>query len=159
MWMSNWRVLTQLVRVFNWKGNNRSFSTYMGVTLRKWKSSEGAVLARIPKSLREPEMNQEIHYHDEYTKVLGLEWNMVLDCFCPMTPTLKFDKILYNKASYCFDHCLLVQCYWMVISHNNSNEDLVSMVVGTQFDVGRNKNNSRFCHSPVLYLARVLNTH
>ena len=55
-----------------------------GFKLRKWKSSEREVLASVPEDLRDTGLKQEIHHPDEYTKVLGVEWNMVSDCFRPV---------------------------------------------------------------------------
>ena len=44
----------------------------------------GMFLASVPEDLKDPKTKQEIHHQDEYTKVLGVEWNMVSDCFCPV---------------------------------------------------------------------------
>ena len=44
-----------------------------GFNLRKWKSSERDVLDSIPEDLKDLKNEQEIHYQDEYTKVLGIE--------------------------------------------------------------------------------------
>ena len=55
-----------------------------GFLLRKWKSSERNVLASIPKELVDPKTNKEIILEDEYTKVLGVQWNTVSDCFRPI---------------------------------------------------------------------------
>ena len=55
-----------------------------GFKLRKWKSSEEEVLASISEDLKDVGTKQEIHQQDEYTKVLGVEWNVVLDCFRPV---------------------------------------------------------------------------
>ena len=52
--------------------------------LRKWKTNERDVLASIPEDLRDREMKQVIHHQDEYTKVLGVVWNVVTDCFRPV---------------------------------------------------------------------------
>ena len=51
-----------------------------GFVLRKWKSSEPAVLAQIPCELVD---NQSTHLLgiDHYTKVLGMEWNATSDTF------------------------------------------------------------------------------
>ena len=54
-----------------------------GFELKKWKSSEEEVLAIIPEELRDVKGKQEIRHKDKYTKVLGVEWNMVTDCFRP----------------------------------------------------------------------------
>ena len=52
--------------------------------LRKWKANERDVLASIPEDLKDHGTKQEIHHQDKYTKVLGVEWNVVSDCFCPV---------------------------------------------------------------------------
>ena len=52
-----------------------------GFELKRWKSSEGEVLASIPEVMKDIKGEQEICYKDEYTKVLGVEWNMVSDSF------------------------------------------------------------------------------
>ena len=49
--------------------------------LRKWKSSSEEVLSSIPKGLTDPKTTQEITLENDYTKVLGVEWNAVTDCF------------------------------------------------------------------------------
>ena len=69
-----------------------------GFTLRKWKSSNGEVLNSIPQSYRGSNESQEIHYQEEYTKVLGMEWNMVSDCFRPMVPEFKLDETLTKRV-------------------------------------------------------------
>ena len=66
--------------------------------MRKWKSSEEEVLASIPQVLRDSKMSQEIHCQDEYAKVLGMEWNMVSDFFCPMTPTFDYEEMLTKRV-------------------------------------------------------------
>ena len=62
-----------------------------GFTLRKWKSSDRDVLSSIPEELTDPTTTQEIILEDDYIKVLGVEWNVVIDCFRPLIslPELK----------------------------------------------------------------------
>ena len=69
-----------------------------GFTLRKWKSSEGDVLSSIPEDLRDPKMKQEISYQDQYTKVLGVEWNVALDCFRPLISSFEVNKPLTKRV-------------------------------------------------------------
>ena len=69
-----------------------------GFTLRKLKSSDGEVLNIIPQSYRDSNESQEIHYQEEYTKVLGMECNMVLDCFRPMVPEFKLNETLTKRV-------------------------------------------------------------
>lgn len=52
-----------------------------GFLLRKWRSSELAVLKHIPPDLQDPQLMQPIPNHDEYTKTLGIEWNASMDHF------------------------------------------------------------------------------
>ena len=52
--------------------------------LRKWKTNERDALASIPEDLRDRETKQVIHHRDEYIKDLGVEWNVVSDCFHPV---------------------------------------------------------------------------
>ena len=47
-----------------------------GFKLQKWESSERDVMASIPENLKGVKGKQEICLKDEYTKVLGVEWNM-----------------------------------------------------------------------------------
>ena len=46
-----------------------------GFKLQKWKSSERDVMASIPEKLKDMNGKQEVCQKDEYTKVLGVEWN------------------------------------------------------------------------------------
>ena len=79
-----------------------------GFELRKWKSSSGEVLSSIPKGLTDPKTTQEIILENDYTKVLGVEWNAVTDCFRPMissswlrTPLTK--RVLVSSVARVFD--------------------------------------------------------
>ena len=41
-----------------------------------------------------------------------------------------------DEASTGIEHCSLIRCFRMVLSHDNSDEDTAPAVVGAQFDVG-----------------------
>ena len=54
-----------------------------GFMLRKWNSSEPAVLERIEPELRDSQCVRQIaETETNYTKTLGIEWNASLDHFC-----------------------------------------------------------------------------
>ena len=69
-----------------------------GFHLRKWKSSEQEVLNSIPLQLRDGQLKQEIDYDNEFTKVLGVEWNASLDSFRPVISSLPVRKELTKRA-------------------------------------------------------------
>ena len=76
--------------------------------LRKWKANERDVLASIPDELKDRETKQEIHHQDEYTKVLGVEWNVVSDCFRPVISTCEVNgpltkRVLVSNIARLFD--------------------------------------------------------
>lgn len=52
-----------------------------GFLLRKWNSSERAVLNRIPAELIDSQSTRTLSDPDEYTKTLGIQWNSKLDSF------------------------------------------------------------------------------
>ena len=52
-----------------------------GFILRKWNSSDPAVLEQIPKELRDTVPTQTISGVNEYTKTLGIEWDVSTDEF------------------------------------------------------------------------------
>ena len=52
-----------------------------GFLLRKWNSSEPAVLQQIAAELRDQQSVRTMSEHDEYTKTLGVDWNAKLDHF------------------------------------------------------------------------------
>ena len=52
-----------------------------GFLLRKWNSSEAAVLEQIPSELRGSQSLHKIPDPDEYTKALGIQWNSSSDYF------------------------------------------------------------------------------
>ena len=53
-----------------------------GFLLRKWNSSNLAVLQNIDPDIRDSEAIHHIHDGRESTKTLGLEWNTKSDEFC-----------------------------------------------------------------------------
>ena len=96
-----------------------------GFTLRKWKAKVREKFSpAYAQDLSDPEGNQNIYYQDEYTKVLGMEWNMALDCFHPMIPTFDFDKTLTKKILVSNIARLYDVLRWY------SDEDLTLKVVG-----------------------------
>ena len=52
-----------------------------GFLLRKWNSNDPLVLQGIPEDLRDSREIHPISETDEYTKTLGLEWNVTMDRF------------------------------------------------------------------------------
>ena len=52
-----------------------------GFLLRKWKSSEPAVLQHVPPHLLDRQPSQAITEPDGFSKALGVEWSPSLDCF------------------------------------------------------------------------------
>ena len=52
-----------------------------GFLLRKWNSSDPSVLGEIPEELRDTRDVQTISEINEYTKTLGIEWNISTDEF------------------------------------------------------------------------------
>ena len=56
----------QLSGLFSWGG----------FLLRKWNANDPSVLQSIPEELRDTSNVQTISKSNEYTKTLGLEWNM-----------------------------------------------------------------------------------
>ena len=59
-----------------------------GCKLQKLITSEREVMMSIPENLK------EICHKDEYTKVLGVEWNVVSDSFRPVISCYKEGKTL-----------------------------------------------------------------
>ena len=51
-----------------------------GFLLRKWKSSEPAVLRHLPASLLDSQISHTIPDPDGFAKTLGIEWSTSLDC-------------------------------------------------------------------------------
>lgn len=69
-----------------------------GFKLQKWASSERDVSASIPESLKDIKRKQEICRKDEYTKILGVEWNVVSDSFCLVISCYKESESLTKRA-------------------------------------------------------------
>ena len=69
-----------------------------GFVLRKWKSSESAVLEHIPSQMLDVDSSQEVTPSSEFTKVLGTEWNATLDSFRPMIFAFLPEKTLTKRA-------------------------------------------------------------
>ena len=59
-----------------------------GSLLRKWNSSESAVLEHISPDLLDSNSTYVISDPEEYTKTLGLEWNTNMDHFCVIVANL-----------------------------------------------------------------------
>ena len=62
---------TQLQRLFS----------KAGFLLRKWRSSDPAVLQHLPPELRDDHPSRTLPESDGFSKALGVEWNSDLDCF------------------------------------------------------------------------------
>ena len=56
----------------------------------------------------DPKTRHEISYLDEYTTVLGVEWNMVLDCFLPLVSLFKVDASLTKLVLVSNIACLFI---------------------------------------------------
>ena len=52
-----------------------------GFTLRKWNSNEPSALQHVPLKLRDSRSIHSISDSQEYTKALGIEWNVTMDHF------------------------------------------------------------------------------
>ena len=79
-----------------------------GFLLRKWNSNQPAVLQHLPQELRDGHSTQQLPNPDEYTKTLGLEWNMSSDHFrltvAPLPPMEHITKrILVSEVAKTFD--------------------------------------------------------
>ena len=65
-------------------------------------------MSSIPEDLIDPKTTQEILLENDYTKVLGVEWNAVTDCFRPMisSPWLRVPltkRVLVSDVARVFD--------------------------------------------------------
>ena len=58
-----------------------------GFVLRKWKSNDPTALVDVLSHLLDHQPTQEIVCVDNFTKVLGVEWDSVSDTFHPMIPS------------------------------------------------------------------------
>ena len=56
------------------------------------------MLASIPEDLTDPKTTQEIVLENDYTKVLGVEWNTVTDCFRPMISSPSIRTVLTKRV-------------------------------------------------------------
>ena len=80
-----------------------------GFLLRKWNSSDRSVLERIPKELRDTRDIQTISEVNEYTKTLGIEWNISTDEFrltinqSPLNATTITKRIIVSDVAKVFD--------------------------------------------------------
>ena len=52
-----------------------------GFILHKWKSSELSILTDVPSHLLDQQATREIVCMDNFTKVLGVEWDSISDIF------------------------------------------------------------------------------
>ena len=71
-----------------------------GFTLWKWKASRQEVLDSIPEDLTDSKTMQEIKIQNDYTNVLGVEWNAESDCFRPMI-SLPEEEASLKNACWC----------------------------------------------------------
>ena len=79
-----------------------------GFTLRKWNSSNPAVLRHIPDELKDTQVQCTLPDTSKYTKALGIEWNTVLDHFrlaIAMPPPLNnvTKQVLISDVGRMFD--------------------------------------------------------
>ena len=65
--------------------------------LRKWKASEASVLDKVPDHLKDEETDQEIVEDEQFTKVLGMEWNSNIDAIRPLICSIPSDKPLTKR--------------------------------------------------------------
>ena len=79
-----------------------------GFLLRKWNSSDPSVLEEIPEELRDTRDVQTISDMNEYTKTLGIEWNISTDEFhltiaesTPITTVTK--RVIVSDVAKVFD--------------------------------------------------------
>ena len=97
--------------------------------LRKWNSSEPAVIQNIDPDVRDTFEVLTISGSGEYTKALGLEWNTSMDHFrLTMSDLSSSDKvtkrILVSNIAKIFD------VPWLVLTDCHQNENTPSTPVG-----------------------------
>ena len=63
----------------------------------KWKSSGPAIVAQIPHKLVDSQSTQSLNI-DQFTKVLGMEWNATSDTFPSVVSSLKHVEMLTKRA-------------------------------------------------------------
>ena len=68
-----------------------------GFVPRKWKSSELAVLAQIPRELVESQSTLSLNI-DHFIKVLGMEWSATSDTFRVVVSSLKQVEMLRKRT-------------------------------------------------------------
>ena len=68
-----------------------------GFTLRKWNSNDSSVLKQIPQELRDTNRTQTISEVNEFTKTLGIEWNISTDEFHLTITTFSSDAIVTKR--------------------------------------------------------------
>ena len=68
-----------------------------GFTLRKWNSNDPSVLEQIPQELWDTNRTQTISEVNEYTKTLGIEWNISTDEFHLAITALSSDTIVTKR--------------------------------------------------------------
>ena len=76
-----------------------------GFVLRKWKSSEPSFLTNDPSHLLDQQATLERVCIDNFTKVLGVEWNSISDTFRPMIPSLLTGGRIHQTNAH-FGHCM-----------------------------------------------------
>ena len=69
-----------------------------GFLLRKWESSEPAVLEHLPTSLLDPQSSHPIPDSDGFAKALGIECSTSLDCFCPTVAEFPHFETVTKRA-------------------------------------------------------------
>ena len=69
-----------------------------GFVLRKWNSSDPSVLEEIPEELRDTNCIQTISEVGEYTKTLGIEWNVSTDEFRLTVTEFSPDAIVTKRS-------------------------------------------------------------
>ena len=96
---------------------------------RKWNSNDPSVLRSIPEDLSDSREIQTISETDEYTKTLGIEWNMSTDQFrltiTELPPSNEATKRVISDVARVFDVLvwfspvtikmkILLQCLWEI---------------------------------------------
>ncbi len=57
-----------------------------GFLLRKWNSSDSQAIQHLHAELKGSKLNQDMPSSEEYTKTLGMRWNIQRDCFTVVVP-------------------------------------------------------------------------
>ena len=90
--------------------------------LRKWNSSELAVLAEIPHELVDSQSNQSLDIN-HCTNMLGMERNTTSDTFRPVVSSLKQVETLTKRALLSDIYSKIVQRIALVLSSDCQAED------------------------------------